>query len=198
MKALLLFCCLVAFTSMAQTSSDDVIDLYKVNVVWPGLSLEKRVNQLRTVQVEIAVRPAFRSFPFFSTADSTFRLGVDPSVSMQYRVYSDPSRRIAKGRSTANNSMNFFAFHFQSRYFDTNLGIFDLFDLRFHGLQNNLGVVWGIQRNYPDKTSLSAFIGGGFFSFLQFNVPFERAFSARPAIFGGVRVGFWFKKKVNE
>jgi hypothetical protein len=198
MKVLLLFCCLVAFTSMAQTSSDDVIDLYKVNVTWPGLSVEKRVNQLRTVQLEIAVRPAFRNFPLWTTTDSIFRLGMDPSVAIQYRAYSDPARRISRGRSTAQNSMNFFAFHFQSRYVDRNLGFFDLFDLRFRGLRNNLGVVWGIQRNYPEKTSLNAFIGGGFTGFLPINSPSGNSLTARPALFGGLRVGFWFKKKVKE
>lgn len=165
MKRHLIFTLLVVAFSLqfskvnAQFSVDTKIeDLYRVNLINPGISIEKRIINYSTVQANIYWSTTLNTIK--SSSAKQYTLFLDPSINIQYRYYHNYYRRADLGKNVANNGANFMG------------GLIERTVTRFPLRETNLvekarpvlklGAMYGAQRTLFNYVLIEGYVGFGY------------------------------------
>lgn len=166
---LLAFLCIIISNScLAQIKEQSTTEaLTKIEVMTPGISHELPVGDIHTIRAKLSVLSVVRSAVVFS---DRFQTGVRshwfPVVDLQYRRYSNLTKRKDKGKRSAQNSGNYLALK-TIAYLPEQFNNFELDDSIW------LGPIWGMQRQFSDRWSLDFAAGLGYeFRFRTDNRPF--------------------------
>lgn len=150
-----------AKNAIAQDSSSVITNVTRITILNPGISYEMRTGNTSTVYLH-AYTTTLSSIGYSSTFGWSTQFNFDPSLSLQYRFYHNIKRRLEKGKRIEKNSLNYIAPVYQMSFSKNALsdGVY---------VNNNrrpiseLGVVWGMQRNYENRFSLGLNVGPGIF-----------------------------------
>lgn len=133
-------------------------NLFKINILNPGFTFEKGVNNNNTVCIETNLSIGFHASGTNSSSENVnTTILISPFLRGQYRHYYNFEKRIRKGKNISLNSGNYLAFS-SSYYFDT-LGTNDFISI-YDGL--TLGGVWGFQKTYRNNLNIGANLGLGY------------------------------------
>lgn len=132
-------------TSFAQSDSGQgrVTNVFKVNVLMPGLSYEQKLGLMTTLHFETYL-DALVLPPMFENSGYSFL--PTPSFKTELRTYYNLLDRNQKGKYTGHNSGNYFSLFYQGRCSQTG-------EYPGYQLVNQAGVLWGFQRNFPSGLS---------------------------------------------
>lgn len=136
--------------AQSMESPPEVSNLLKLNFFLPGASYEHRLTPYQTLHSS-----AFLSFNFQNTSNNgeeQTNILLVPSFSVNFRTYYNIEDRAEKGLNAERNSANYVAPIYFGRYALTDPNT----DRRWI---NQVGFVWGIQRNAPDGFSLDLNLG---------------------------------------
>ena len=135
--------------SQSMESYPEVSNMFKLNFFLPGASYEHRLTPVQTLHSS-----AFLAFNFQNSStngEEQTDILLVPSFSVNFRTYYNIEKRTEKGFNTAMNSANFVAPIYIGRYALTDPGV--------RRWINQVGMVWGIQRNAPGGFSLDLNLG---------------------------------------
>lgn len=152
---------LLCYKVHAQFTVDTKIeDLYKVNIINPGISLEKKIIQYSTVQLNIFWNATINAVKNKNIDKNQYLIFLDPTINIQYRYYHNYYKRADKGKIVDYNGANFIG------------GILERTVTRLPFKDNilsekarpvlKLGAVYGIQRNIFKYLILESYVGGGY------------------------------------
>ena len=159
--------------SQAKDTQSDVMTVYRLNILLPGFSYEKRVSKLTTLYLDASLNIITSSGRFLSD------IHLGPSAMAGVRNYYNIKKRENKGLRTTLNSANYISpILFASTAKVRSSGP-DFFGV--------IGAVWGLQRNYQSKFSLDLNAGLGY------------GFSSYPSIkelqiINQLKLGIWLNK----
>jgi hypothetical protein len=127
-------------------------NLFKINLLTPGLGYEKSVSKKTTIALDVNL-----SLGFMANSDN-FKIITTPYLKGQYRYYYNLAKRVEKGKDISNNSGGFIALH--SSYYLEPLSknkniISNLDDL-------TVGAGWGFQKTYSSNINISTNAGLGY------------------------------------
>jgi hypothetical protein len=126
-------------------------NLFKINLVTPGLTYERGLSENSTLNVEIGFSLDI------TTNDGQLQLLKIPFIRSQYRFYYNIDSRIQKKKSILGNSAGFVAPLIS--YYSKPLS----HDIYVSGLDGfTLGGVWGFQKTYKSNLNLSINTGLGY------------------------------------
>ena len=154
MKKILIFTAILIFSTLtySQKESDLSRNLFKVNILAPGLTYERVLSDKTTFNIDVNL-----SFGGTSNGGGQLKLLASPFGRAQYRYYYNLEKRLTKNKSIMGNSGAYIA-PSVSYYMKT---ISD----DFH-LSNNdgltAGAVWGFQKTYKSGINLGANTGLGY------------------------------------
>lgn len=125
--------------------------LFKVNILNPGFTFEKRLSDATTLCLD-----ANLSFGLAIHNNQTTFLA-SPFLRGQYRYYYNLEKRISKGKNISNNSGGFIALHtsYYAKPFGNDIYISSLDGFTFGG-------AWGFQKTYKSGFNLTANTGLGY------------------------------------
>jgi len=195
----LLFCTIPVFCQEKNTGAD-VTDIFKVTVLNPGLSYEKRIGKFQTLY--------FQAFMNFSSTSSsgyggqTYKYFVDPAITAQYRYYYNSASREDKGLRTTRNNLNYLAPVYQLFLSEVPFTNSTAPDKRrpVHAV----AAVWGIQRNYTRaRFALDLNIGPAMlFANTTQTDPFDGTKTtisqSQFTLYGQLNIGFWLNKQDKD
>ncbi|PXY41883.1 hypothetical protein DMB65_04785 [Flavobacterium cheongpyeongense] len=145
---------ILSFTSLNAQKTSNTLEnnQFKVNIISPGLTYEKRLTESTTLSTDLNL-----STGFAYDSNSGTKILATPYIRPQYRYYYNFEKRNSKSRNTKNNSANFIALS-GSYYFKpiNNSDYVSVYD----GL--TLGTVWGLQRTYKSGINISLITGTGY------------------------------------
>ena len=191
-----LFSFLLAATdcfSQPETTSD-ITDITKLTIINPGISYEKRIAKLQSLNFHAGL--SFSAYYSYSDALGTSSgINYYPALGIGYRYYYNATRRIAKGRRTEINSMNYLGpIHeslLQRRLVYNSVN----YETRLQSI-HTLGVIWGMQRNYPKHFSLDAHVGLGYvYGNADVFGRKSNNLGERLTIITSFDIGFWLKRR---
>ncbi|HEY5825401.1 MAG TPA: hypothetical protein VIT44_13595 [Cyclobacteriaceae bacterium] len=175
---------ITAKTGFAQqeVSQSSVSNVLKLNFLLPGISYEQKIAKYQTLDFNTYM-DAIVLWPKESFNNQT-QIFFTPSVSTELRNYYNINKREKKGLRTSMNSANYIAPLYIGRYSKT---------IYYPDLKwvNQVGAVWGMQRNSPKGFSLDLNLGliytfdAQYYSFLYSSI--------EPLI--QVELGFWLGRK---
>lgn len=200
MKSIAFLICasiLFSLSSTAQESNEvDVTDVSKVTILAPGFSYEKRIGKFQTLHLH-AYAALGASYMYSDALGSEFDFSIDPALLFQYRYYYNAKKRVRKERRTDMNSMNYFAPTYQMVLSKQRISTDQYMESSRRPI-NTLGLVWGMQRNYPKRFSLDANVGLGYL-FAKTTVPgFNGPVSSHDGnvtLLLNINIGLWLNKK---
>lgn len=151
MKNITLF--LLFFSSLIYAQEKKLVteNIFKINILSPGVSCEKGISKNTTIAVD-----ANLSIGFNVHNNKTTVLAA-PFLRTQYRYYYNLQKRLNKNKNIANNSGNYIAFN-ASHYFKPINN--DVFISNLDG--TTIGSVWGFQKTYKSNINLGANAGIGY------------------------------------
>ncbi len=126
-------------------------NMFKINILNPGVSFEKGISKNTTIVLE-----ANLSFGFNISNNKTTVL-TSPYLKTQYRYYYNLQKRLDNNKDIANNSGNYLAFN--ASYYFNPIGN-DVFISNLDG--TTIGGVWGFQKTYKSKINFNANTGIGY------------------------------------
>jgi hypothetical protein len=141
---------LAPFVLFAQNDNPTTVDLFKVNILNPGITYEKSLSKNTTLCLD-----ANLSFGVAIHENHTIFLTV-PYLRGQYRYYYNLDKRISKGKDVSRNSGGFIALN--TSYYLSPIGN-DTYISNYDGF--TLGGVWGFQKTYKSGFNLGATAGLG-------------------------------------
>jgi hypothetical protein len=154
--------CLFSFSNcFSQEQNADVMNVFKITILNPGLSYEKAIMKYQAfyAQAFVNLSANFNQDASQETLDMDFY--VDPAFTAQYRFYYNFNKRATKNKRVEANSANYIAADYE--------GIFSKIPISESYLEeterrllNRMGVVWGFQRNYKSNFSLDFNVGLGY------------------------------------
>ena len=157
-----------------------VTNVLKLNFFLPGISYEQKVGRYQTLNISGYLDGLIINN--YENGRRQSHLVALPTFSMEFRNYYNLNKRDAKGKSTALNSGNYIAPLFLSRYSRSTLPD--------PALVNQVGAVWGMQRNYPKGFSLD--LNGG----LAYTINGNHLFNYDPIeLIVQAKIGFWLGHK---
>ena len=185
-KALICICTLLtllANATYAQKDNNAVVEnVTKANFFLPGLSHEHKLGKASTIYIS-AYMDIWLTFGSSNLFGETKTVHVGPALDLSFRNYYNYKRRSGRGRRTEMNSLNYIA------------PAFTVTSVHGPGISgsefiNLLGVVWGMQRNYPGRFSLDLNLGVGHL----FNA---KGYSNNNLVdpMSQLTLGFWLGKK---
>jgi len=147
---------------LAQDTSSVITNVTRITLLNPGVSFEMKTGKASTVYLH-AYTTTLSSIGYSSTFGWSTQFQFDPSLSLQYRFFYNIKRRMEKGKRVEKNSANYIAPVYQLSFSKNALsdGVYVNNDSRRP--INELGVVWGMQRNYASRFSLGINAGPGIF-----------------------------------
>ncbi len=141
---------LLVITLNAQEVSKVKDNLFRINILNPGLTFEKAVGRKETLCLDANLSLTY-------TTSVATGIAKTPFVRLQFREYYNLNRRIAKNKNILNNSGNYIALN-NSYYFKTiNDNDFIYIDDGF-----NIGTTWGMQRTYKSGLNINFNTGLGY------------------------------------
>jgi len=188
---------MIATMKLSAQSADIMSDIFKVNVIVPGVSYERHTVNFQSIYAQWYMATSL-GVSFSSSLGNNAYLTVDPAVNVQYRFYYNARRRSVKGKRVALNSLNYLAPTIN--YILTKESVSDEFITEQTRRPVLLpGVVWGMQRNYPKRFSIDINAGPGFYvtrstSIDGANVG-EKKSTAGFTILSHIRIGWWLNKR---
>ena len=187
--AIILFSLLISLPtlSLKAQESDDVQDVFRISLLTPGFSVEKRVGKNQVLYGSIYTRLSLllgvkelytsnNSGIMGSTTEPIVKLFVDPALFLQYRYYYNLQKRSGAGKNILNNSGNYIAPAYRLIYSKVPMpGIYSTysdnitlpapikdFDISAKKRPVNMaGVLWGLSRTY-DNIFLDLNVGLGY------------------------------------
>jgi len=156
-----------------------VENVLKLNFILPGISYEHKIGNYTTLNVA-----AYMDGILMDRIESPqLHLFLTPSFNAEFRYYYNMQKRDMKGKRTALNSSNYIAPVYIGRYSPSSY-------FSDNRLVNQVGSVWGMQRNYPKGFSLD--LNGGMAYTLKarnnyYYDPIELLLQAK--------IGFWMGRK---
>ncbi len=194
----ILFSLLVFFSiNNIAKSQAETEDVFKVTFMNPGAAFEKSIGRIHTIYGQ-----AFANFNTSITEDYyedfVIDFFVEPALTLQYRLYYNLNRRDEKGKNTARNSGNYFAFINETRFTKAPLDFYDVKEATIRPvIAGALG--WGLQRNYNSRFSLDFYLGAGLkyarTSSYDFYDQLITANTTSFAFVGQINLGIWLGKK---
>jgi hypothetical protein len=175
----------------------DVTDVTKLTFLNPGITYEKRVAKFQTLYAQAFMNTsAYYTYSSYFGSDAAIYF--DPALSLQYRFYYNAKQRTAKNRRTEMNSLNYVApiyeVVFSKRRIDESY-----YDEESRRAINNLGVVWGFQRNYKKRFSLDLYLGLCYLfaksSTLDINSQRVSSTEGQISSIAQINLGFWLNRK---
>lgn len=127
-------------------------NLFKLNLLLPGVVYEHGFNNKNTLYSELSMGFGYRSRNF--SGSSWFFL---PVINEQFRHYYNLEKRSLKGKKITGNSGNFIALNaiYNFKSFSTNNGVIS--ESSFI-----IAPVWGLQRTYKSSFNLGLNAGLGY------------------------------------
>lgn len=192
----LLFCTLPIFCQEKEKEMD-VTDLFKITVLNPGLSYEKRIGKFQTLYFQAFMNlSATRSSGF---GNDVYKYYFDPAITAQYRYYYNFKGREDKGLRTSMNNLNYVAPVYQVFFSEVSFTTVTAPDKKrpVHAV----AAVWGMQRNYTKaRFALDVNIGPGmlFANTTQtdpFNGTKTTISQSQFTLYGQLNIGFWLNKQ---
>lgn len=188
---------LIVDKAMAQTDAPDAGNVFKVNIIAPGVSYEKRIGYRQTLVAGAYLAPNF-AFSYSSNFGSNFYFNLVPGIEAAYRYYYNGKRRTDKGYTTSLNNMNYFSFVYIPSI--TDVAISDAYyDETRKRLVHNIGIAWGFQRNYKNRISLDLYIGPGCRIGKSTDVNASGQYYSKigiaPTIISNITMGLWLNKR---
>lgn len=151
-KNLILFVIIFSFFSTnAQEKYNLTKNLFKINIITPGITYEKRICKNSSVCLDTDLSIGF------SIKNNKSYLVASPFLRGQYRYYYNLEKRLIKNKSISNNSGNFISLS-SSYYFNSinNKDIVSVYD----GF--TIGCIWGLQRTYKNNINITINSGIGY------------------------------------
>jgi hypothetical protein len=188
---------LIVDNAKAQVDAPGAENVFKANLIAPGLSYEKRIGYRQTLVAEAYLAPYF-AFSYSSNFGSDFYFALMPGVEAAYRYYYNGSRRADKGYTTSLNNMNYFSFVYIPTV--TDVAISDAYvDETRKRVVHTIGVVWGFQRNYRNRISLDLYIGPGCMIGKSTDINASGQYYSKvgiaPTIVSTITMGLWLNKR---
>lgn len=164
-------------------------------ILSPGVSYELAAANKLTIKGKAAF-VVNGSYSYSSSLGASSSLSPAASVSGQIRYYYNFALREQKEKNIAHNSANYISFLAKYAYSGITYRYGDSFSESYGGPRNysvkrashmpNLGIVWGIQRNYKNRFSIDCSVGPSLYT------PFaDNEFT----LIGDVSIGLWLGKK---
>jgi len=133
-------------------------NLFKINIISPGFSFERKVSNNKSINFDANLSIGFAmQNDDESNTNSNFKVLASPFLRSQYRYYYNLQRRINKSKSINNNSGSFIALN--GSYYFNPINSQDYIS-NYDGL--TLGGVWGFQKTYKSNLNISSNIGLGY------------------------------------
>ncbi len=160
----LLFTFLLFFTSsaFAQDTTSVITNVTRITILNPGISYEMKTGKTSAIYVQ-AYTTTLSSIGYSSTFGWSTQFQFDPSLTLQYRFFHNIKRRLDKGKRIEKNSLNYIAPVYQMSFSKNALSDGVYVNNNNRRPINELGVVWGMQRNYAGRFSLGINAGPGIF-----------------------------------
>jgi hypothetical protein len=151
-KSFILSALLLSFINSNAQDNKLENNQFKINILSPGLTYEKRTGNLTSLASNLNL-----SAGFAYDSDSGTTLLLSPYIREELRYYYNFEKRNAKNKSTRNNSANFIALT-GSYYFKpiSNSEYVSLYD----GV--TIAPVWGLQRTYRSGINFNIIGGAGY------------------------------------
>ena len=163
--------------------SPTTTNVLKLNFFLPGISYEQKLAELTTLHLDAYMDGLIITAPY--SEDEQSHVYATPSFKAELRSYYNLLKRDFKGARTAMNSANYFAPLYVGRYTLVS-------EYEERKWINQLGVVWGIQRNAPGRFSVDVNTG------LIFTVTAKSYYFYDPInIVFHLRLGFWLGRKLK-
>ncbi len=150
-KLIICFCLFYALTLKAQAEAKVSTNLFKIDILTPGLTFEKSINNNSTLLFDASTSIGYVEK---NNAGSIIMTSL---LKTQYRYYYNFSNRLSKNKNITGNSGNFIS-AFSSYYFkpfgnDNHVSGYD-------GL--TIGSTWGLQRTYISGLNINLSTGLGY------------------------------------
>ncbi len=174
-----------------------VTNITRATFFTPGISYEKRIGKSQTVLGNAFLATAF-SFGYSSSLGTSSNISFDPALAFQYRYYYNNKQRLARGKRTEKNSLNYLSIITETSFTRNSLSSSYLIEENRRPVYD-IGVAWGFQRNYIRRFSFDMSIGAGYFytSNTKFN-EFGQAVKVNAgeiSSIGKLSLGFWLNKR---
>lgn len=179
-----------------KTDTTDISNLTKISFLNPGVSYEMRVGKFQSIYARGFMSLSGHAF-YSSSFGFESRFSFGPALAVQYRYYYNAEHRKAKGKQAEINNMNYLSPAFETIFSRNSISIYS--GNYKQGAINQLGLVWGIQRNYPRHFSLDLNLGPGwlFAKGTAYNAAGQSISSkiSEFTIMSQFTLGFWLNKR---
>lgn len=163
LKALTLYFAfaLISYQASAQFSVDTKIeDVYKLNLINPGISLEKKIFKDNTVQANIYWNTTINLIRNTDLLTKQYNMFLDPTINLQFRNYYNYFKRADKGANVDNNGANFIGGMFERTVTRLPIREKDLVETARPVLK--IGAIYGLQRTIFNLVVLEGYLGTGY------------------------------------
>ena len=130
----------------------------RITFLSPGLSFEKSIGLTQSVLIHAFISPYYQ-FSHSEVLGTQSRFYLDPTVDLYYRYYYNSPKRTDAGKHTTLNNMNYFAA--VGEIISSKRPFGSSYESQEVRLLKKVGVVWGLQRNFPSRFSLDFCFGPG-------------------------------------
>jgi hypothetical protein len=190
-----ILCLFIVSNCFSQESNADVMNVFKITILNPGISYEKAIMKYQAfyAQAFINFSATLNDEGPEETIDINFY--VDPAITAQYRFYYNFNKRANKSKRVEGNSANYFAADYEGIF--SKLPISDSYNEEIdRRLLNRIGAVWGFQRNYKSKFSLDFNVGLGYMfgKSTEYDFLLENNVSnsqGQITLLSQINIGFW-------
>lgn len=180
-----------------------VENVTRFTFISPGFGHEQKLGKNTTLVGHVFLSPYASFFYSGGMGEESFEaeFALEPSVSFQYRYYYNFAKRQEKGQRTAKNSMNYIAPKYNAVFTKRRISSSYLPEEATRAI-NTVGVVWGLQRNLPNRLSLDFNAGLGY-QFTKGHTYNDAGMVVQKnignvALMSGITLGIWLGKKETE
>ena len=152
-------CCPVA--TLAQDSSH-ISKVTRLGILLPSFSYELPAGKNNSIQARVYMNANFTPDLDFASSENSSRATIDPGLAFSgaFRHYYNYSNRLAKGKRTERNSLNFVSVLVGTSYTRRPVS-FDYGRSRSLRFVHQAAMLWGLQRNYAGRFSFELNTGAG-------------------------------------
>jgi hypothetical protein len=176
---------------------EGITDVIKITLINPGFSYEKNIGKLQSLYAQAFMNTSF-GIGYSSSLGNTSYVHFDPAISLQYRYYYNLNSRLAKGKRTEMNSLNYLTSIIETTFSKGRISPAHFDETKRRAI-NALGLAWGFQRNYPRRFSLDLNFGAGYLygkvTTMDLSGQSLSKNSGRFTTVGQFNLGFWLNRK---
>nr|WP_294905349.1 hypothetical protein [uncultured Lacibacter sp.] len=155
----------LSYTTAIAQSKPFTQQVSTVSLLSPGVGFEQPLSGKMTVKGRAALSFQW-SYSYSDFLGSAFEFAPSPMAAAHLRYYYNIDQREKKGKRTALNSANFLSllvkYAYSNKHYHYGSDGNYSYSLPLHS--PDVGVVWGIQRNYKNRFSLDCSIGPSLYS----------------------------------